>query len=78
MDGNDVRRIWREARENQAKRDGCKQHLVSEPYEPMARYQCDRCGASFDYAYLSAYLRGFEAAGGDPRVVWTGLQSGKN
>jgi len=61
-----------------ARESACPRHrfeIGSGPYAMGARYECVHCGASKRLFEMGDYIRGYQAAGGDPKDIcadWKG------
>lgn len=73
----DVQRtIYKRAKINRLRLDGCKLHrfdLAQIPVALGAKAPCLECGGEMPVLEVAQYIRGFMAAGGDPDTVCAGF-----
>lgn len=75
---DDVKKIWEVAKANVIKLHNCKRHHFETAVRPLAlgmKLTCDVCGGVIGTTQLAEYIRGYEAAGGNPNDIWPGYRS---
>lgn len=73
---NTQRQIYKRAKINQIKLDGCTRHRFNVELIPVAlgaKAVCLSCGGAMPVLEVAQYIRGFIAAGGDPEAVCPGF-----
>lgn len=72
---------WKAAMENQAKLRSCDRHHFETPNPVVMgmRCTCTKCGGYMRLSDIATYLKGYQAAGGNPDEVvlgWPGKRDG--
>ena len=66
--------LFKQIKANRAKLIGCARHRIDpDTYKFGKKMTCLACGGEIDGMELSSYVRGYQAAGGNPEDIWPGI-----
>ncbi len=69
----EAKRLWDEVKENITRLEACPRHQFEVgTVVPGEKVRCLNCRGQMSYLDAGQYLRGYQAAGGDPTDVWPG------
>lgn len=80
MTTEEMKKLWRDVRENNRKLSACKRHRFDPiPIETFlgAKHTCLVCGGTIDNPGLGQYVAGYEAAGGHCDDIYPGYRATK-
>ena len=75
-----VHQILKDVQANQQKLEQCPKHKFKTPQPPLLlgmKLECIHCGGKLGLAGIGWYLRGYQAAGGDPNDIVEGWYGSK-
>lgn len=72
----EAKQLWDEVKENIARLEACPRHQFEGRLKPAPgeKVLCIRCNGQMSHLDANQYLRGYQAAGGDPVDIWPGWE----